>query len=174
MTMTTTTTTTSSHVPPVTPAEELSQLLNELQGSNIPSGLRHELVQLLQRALHSITGQGGAAKVSQLQVLAFEEGWTLVQAPFAPLGHLATATVSTSQHFVPTVACGALEKFVDVIQTDQRSHKPKIPSALAKAWVSSARAIESQVGCGSLHHHHHGGSNNHSHGHSSRHKQHRR
>ena len=174
MTLTTTTTTTSSHVPPETPAEELRQLLNEVQGSKIPSGLRHELVQLLQQALHGVTGLSGDAKVSQLQALAFQEGWTLVQEPFAPLDSLAAATVSTSQHFVPAAACGALERFVDVIQKDQRSHKPKIPSALAKAWVTSARAIESQVGCGSLHHHHHSGSNKHSHGHSSRHKQHRR
>jgi hypothetical protein len=67
------------------------------------------------------------------------------------------------------VACNALSKFIQLIQRDQHAHKPGIPSALAKAWIENARTIESQVGCGTLHHHHHHGhdSRKNSHGHSS-------
>lgn len=158
-------------MPPETPAEEVRQLLSQVKGAKIPHQLRQELQGLLEQALHSI-GVGGSSGHASLSVLVFREDWGLIQAPLAPLASAATATISGSQHVVPVPACNALEKFIALIKQDQRTHKPKIPSALAKAWTESARAIESQVGCGTLHHQH-GKSAKHSPGHSSRRSHHR-
>jgi hypothetical protein len=93
-----------------------------------------------------------------------------MQRPLAPLAS-APAVIAGTHHAaaaVPVVACNALGKFIQLIQRDQHARKPGIPSALAKAWLESARTIESQVGCGTLRHHHHGhDSRKNSHGHSS-------
>jgi hypothetical protein len=54
-------------------------------------------------------------------------------------------------------ACRALAKFIAVIEADQRERSPEIPSALASDWISTARAIESELGCGGVtigHHRH--------------------
>ena len=165
-----TTSTTSTGRPPAeSPSEVLRQLIHEVKLAKLPRHLRHELLALLEEALHSLQGSGFGASASAPK-LAFQQDWRLIRAPFATLSTKLDTVAVASKHTPPAKACGALSELIDLVQADQRSHKSKIPGALARELIQSARSIGAQVGCGSLSHGH---SSKHPHGRSTRQQRHR-
>jgi hypothetical protein len=126
----------------------LRDLLKEVRSSKISHHIRQELSCLLSDALRSLAGLSGygpskcgAALLSSRQ-----------------------ATTKAGRESRHPSACEDLQQFVEVIEHDQHSRRPKIPAKLAKAWSAVADDIEASLGCTS-HDKPPGHSSRHAHGH---------
>ena len=129
-TTTSTAATLTVNAPATSPEAAIHQLLQEVSSSTIPHGIRHKLSCLLSKALRSLAGLSGYGP-SKCGAALLSSKATKVER-------------HTSGH---PGACEDLQQFIDVIEHDQRSRKPKIPAGLAKAWSKAAHDIEASLGC---------------------------
>ena len=116
----------------ISPEAAIRQLLQEVSSSTIQHGIRDKLSCLLRDALRSMAGLSGYGPSKCETALLSPRGAT-----------------TKAQRRVSTLsgACEDLQQFIDVIENDQHSHKPKIPAKLATAWSQAAHDIEASLGC---------------------------
>jgi hypothetical protein len=136
------------------PEVKLRDLLKEVNTSGIAHGIRRQLSCLLSDALRSLAGLRGYGNGPS------KCGMALVSSRGA---------TKVGRKSTRPGACNDLQQFVQVIKSDQRRGKPKIPAKLATAWSQAAEGIEASLGCTS-HDKSHGHSSQHAHG---RHRGHR-
>ena len=108
-------------------------------------------MQLLEQALAGLESSGFGSKAS-VKELAFAQDWQLIQTPFAAIPAKLDVPAVDSKHGAPVKACDALSEFVSTVQREENEHHSKLSGSLGKQLIQQARAIEAQVGCGSLPH----------------------
>ena len=122
------------------PKVKLTELLHEVGSSNIPLGIRLELTALLNDALRHLplSGYGTPPPV--------KFGGQSLRAQAASLASLKGKPLKGKQ-FGCRVGRSFfdLQLFIAVIQHDQKTRKPEIPSSLARAWIASAQSIEASL-----------------------------
>jgi hypothetical protein len=118
------------------PKVKLTELLHQVSSSKIPLGIRLGLSALLNDALRNLPLSG----YGNLPPARFFGGQSL-RAQAASLGSLKAKQVpcKVGRSFLD------LQLFVAVIQRDQKTRKPQIPSSLARVWIASAQSIEASL-----------------------------
>jgi HYR domain-containing protein len=127
---------------------QIRKLLEEVESSNVPHGVRVKLAALLKSALHGLKGHH--ANAASRAAMAARHGHRKHKG-HTRRHHGHKAGKGSHGANAAAAVCRMLGQFVREITHDQQLPNPKIAAALASSWTDKATGIESSLGCASGH-----------------------